>query len=193
MFASVKCSKTAKTIRSGIRNLIILKSTGSGFENYPKDEFTTLPETADRILATSFSATWTFKDQPAHYGRANEAILARLRKLDPHVLERAAVEHPAHQQLPANLGARAVVGDVRVVDVPGSGDAIEQAGLGWVARNDARSRRNELLEYVMSACGARNCATRQQRCAQRPRSSRQQEAAIQSHCSALVSSFLDEG
>src|SRR5580765_771789 len=64
MFANVKCSRTVKTVRSGIRNLIILKSTGSGFENYPKDEFTTLPETADRILATSFSSTWTFKDQP---------------------------------------------------------------------------------------------------------------------------------
>jgi urate oxidase len=75
MFASVNCSETAKTVRSGIRNLVILKSTGSGFENYPKDEFTTLPETADRILATSFSATWTFKEQPDHYSRANEGIL----------------------------------------------------------------------------------------------------------------------
>ncbi|MEY2576914.1 MAG: urate oxidase [Verrucomicrobiota bacterium] len=75
MFTSVNCSENAKTVRSGIRNLVILKSTGSGFENYPKDEFTTLPETADRILATSFSATWTFKEQPDHYSRANEGIL----------------------------------------------------------------------------------------------------------------------
>jgi urate oxidase len=81
MFASVKCSRTAKTIRSGIRDLVILKSTGSGFENYPKDEFTTLPETADRILATSFSATWTFKEQPEHYSRANEAILGAMLKI----------------------------------------------------------------------------------------------------------------
>lgn len=81
MFASVKCSKPEKTIRSGIRNLVILKSTGSGFENYPKDEFTTLPETADRILATSFSATWTFKEQPDHYGRANDAILSAMLKI----------------------------------------------------------------------------------------------------------------
>ena len=57
-----------KTIQSGVRDLVILKSTGSGFENYPKDEFTTLPETTDRILATSFSATWTFKEQPENYG-----------------------------------------------------------------------------------------------------------------------------
>jgi urate oxidase len=81
MFTSVNCSDATKTIRSGIRNLVILKSTGSGFENYPKDEFTTLPETADRILATSFSATWTFKDQPDHYGRANEAILSAMLRI----------------------------------------------------------------------------------------------------------------
>jgi urate oxidase len=81
MFTSVNCSDATKTIRSGIRNLVILKSSGSGFENYPKDEFTTLPETADRILATSFSATWTFKDQPEHYGRANEATLSAMLKV----------------------------------------------------------------------------------------------------------------
>ena len=81
MFTSAQCGGAAKTIRSGIRNLVILKSTGSGFENYPKDEFTTLAETADRILATSFSATWTFQEQPDHYGRANEAILSAMLRI----------------------------------------------------------------------------------------------------------------
>ena len=81
MFTHVVCDRKTKTIRSGIRDLVILKSTASGFENYPKDEFTTLPETADRILATSFSSTWTFKDQPADYGRANEAILSAMLKV----------------------------------------------------------------------------------------------------------------
>ena len=81
MFTHVACNESTKTISSGIRDLVILKSTGSGFENYPKDEFTTLPATADRILATSFSATWTFKDAPEHYGRANEAILSAMLKV----------------------------------------------------------------------------------------------------------------
>jgi urate oxidase len=80
-FTRVVCTASAKTIDSGIRDLVLLKSTGSGFENYPKDEFTTLPETADRILATSFSATWTFQDQPTDYLRANEAILDAMRKV----------------------------------------------------------------------------------------------------------------
>ena len=81
MFTRVVCDRTTKTVRSGIRDLVILKSTGSGFENYPKDEFTTLPETADRILATSFSATWTFKEQPGDYGRANDSILSAMLKI----------------------------------------------------------------------------------------------------------------
>jgi urate oxidase len=81
MFTHVVCRGSEKKVRSGVRDLVILKSTGSGFENYPKDEFTTLPETADRILATSFSATWTFKEQPDHYGRANEAILGAMLKV----------------------------------------------------------------------------------------------------------------
>jgi urate oxidase len=81
MFARISCDRTTKMVQSGIRDLVILKSTGSGFENYPKDEFTTLPETADRILATSFSSTWTFKDQPDNYNRANETILAAMLKV----------------------------------------------------------------------------------------------------------------
>src|SRR5215213_3747781 len=67
MFTRVLATAEGRRIESGIRDLVILKSTGSGFENYPRDEFTTLPETADRILATSFSSTWTFKEQPADY------------------------------------------------------------------------------------------------------------------------------
>lgn len=81
-FTEVACDKTnKKTVRSGVRDLVILKSTGSGFENYPKDEFTTLAEAADRILATSFSSIWTFTDQPDDYNRANEAILAAMLKV----------------------------------------------------------------------------------------------------------------
>jgi urate oxidase len=53
MFTHVVCDRKTKSIRSGVRDLVILKSTGSGFENYPKDEFTTLPETADRRDAES--------------------------------------------------------------------------------------------------------------------------------------------
>lgn len=48
------------TVVSGIKDLLILKTTDSGFEGYIKDQYTTLKETADRIFATQCEATWTY-------------------------------------------------------------------------------------------------------------------------------------
>lgn len=81
-FARVVCQRDSTAlVQSGIRDLVILKSTGSGFEGYPRDEFTTLPETADRILATSFSATWTFAAEPQSFAATNESALAAMLKV----------------------------------------------------------------------------------------------------------------
>ncbi|MBA3652051.1 MAG: urate oxidase [Chthoniobacterales bacterium] len=66
-FARALCRAESSELSAGVRDLVILKSTGSGFEGYPKCEYTTLPETADRILATSFRATWHFASVPAGY------------------------------------------------------------------------------------------------------------------------------
>ena len=46
------------TMISGFFGLTMLKSTRSGFVGYPKDRYTTLPETEDRILATDVSTRW---------------------------------------------------------------------------------------------------------------------------------------
>ncbi|MGH3390434.1 MAG: factor-independent urate hydroxylase [Actinomadura sp.] len=43
---------------SGLRDLTVLNSAGSEFWGYVKDEYTTLPETRDRILATCVNAEW---------------------------------------------------------------------------------------------------------------------------------------
>ncbi|GAA4480075.1 factor-independent urate hydroxylase [Microbacterium panaciterrae] len=48
------------TIIAGLQDLKVLKSTESGFVGYPKDRYTTLPETTDRILATSVTAKWRY-------------------------------------------------------------------------------------------------------------------------------------
>src|SRR5688500_11883187 len=42
----------ATHVISGLKDLTVLKSTQSGFAGFPRDKYTTLPETADRILAT---------------------------------------------------------------------------------------------------------------------------------------------
>jgi urate oxidase len=43
---------------SGLTELVLLNSTDSEFRGYVKDRYTTLPETDDRILATSVTAQW---------------------------------------------------------------------------------------------------------------------------------------
>ncbi|HET9227596.1 MAG TPA: urate oxidase, partial [Thermoanaerobaculia bacterium] len=55
-------------VRAGIEDLVVMKTAKSAFEGFPRDRFTTLPETADRLLATSVRATWTYSriDIPFH-------------------------------------------------------------------------------------------------------------------------------
>ncbi|KAM7223647.1 uricase [Rhypophila decipiens] len=48
-------------LKSGIADLTVLKSTGSAFHGFVRDEFTTLAETWDRILSTDVDSTWTWK------------------------------------------------------------------------------------------------------------------------------------
>ena len=48
------------SIVSGVSDLVVLNSTASEFWGYPKDRYTTLKETTDRILATSVSARWRY-------------------------------------------------------------------------------------------------------------------------------------
>jgi urate oxidase len=50
-------------VSAGITDLLILKTTDSGFENYIKDQYTTLKETSDRIFATQCEVQWTY-DSP---------------------------------------------------------------------------------------------------------------------------------
>ena len=47
-------------MKSGIKNYTILKTTQSGFENFHRDEFRTLPDTNDRLMGTSVDAEWTY-------------------------------------------------------------------------------------------------------------------------------------
>jgi len=49
------------TIQSKVGGLLVLKSTGSAFYGFHRDEYTSLAETWDRILSTEVDAEWTWK------------------------------------------------------------------------------------------------------------------------------------
>jgi urate oxidase len=63
---------------SGLRDLVVLKSTGSEFHGFPKDEYTTLPETDDRILATAVTARWRFAGLDVDWAASFESVRSTL-------------------------------------------------------------------------------------------------------------------
>lgn len=62
----------------GLTGLTVLKSTGSGFVGYPKDRYTTLAETTDRVLATDISARWRYTDNDIDFNASYRQIRALL-------------------------------------------------------------------------------------------------------------------
>ena len=49
-----------ETVEAGVDDLHVLKSGRSGFSGFPRDEYTTLKATDDRIFATAVSACWRY-------------------------------------------------------------------------------------------------------------------------------------
>jgi urate oxidase len=50
-------------VLSGLSGLVVLKTTGSAFAGFPRDRFTTLAGTDDRILATAVTARWRHTEE----------------------------------------------------------------------------------------------------------------------------------
>ncbi|HEY2126955.1 MAG TPA: urate oxidase [Streptosporangiaceae bacterium] len=67
------------SVVSGIAGLTVLNTTDSEFWGFPRDEYTTLAETTDRILATEVSAWWRYRDPDtdwaAAFAGARQALL----------------------------------------------------------------------------------------------------------------------
>jgi urate oxidase len=63
---------------SGVRDLTVLKSTGSEFKGFLKDEYTTLQETDDRIMATSLVSRWRHETTDVDWNKSYDGIVAAL-------------------------------------------------------------------------------------------------------------------
>lgn len=101
-------------VESGVRDLVILKSSGSGFSGFPRDAFTTLPETEDRLFATALSATWRWKAAPASYAAANRVVMEAM--LRPFSTEHSpSVQATMFQMGEAALGAVGEIAQIHLV------------------------------------------------------------------------------
>jgi urate oxidase len=61
-------------VLSGVRDLVLLKSTGSEFAGFLRDRYTTLAETDDRVLATSLTARWRHGPSDTDWSAVNTGV-----------------------------------------------------------------------------------------------------------------------
>jgi urate oxidase len=58
--ATIGASRGGTTVEAGVEDLIVMKTTRSAFSGFPRDRYTTLPETDDRLMATKLTAIWRY-------------------------------------------------------------------------------------------------------------------------------------
>jgi urate oxidase len=72
--AEVSGTRETTAVRAGVADLVVLKSSHSGFEGYRNDIFTTLKETSDRIFATAIQANCLYSRAGLAYGTVWQGI-----------------------------------------------------------------------------------------------------------------------
>jgi urate oxidase len=111
--ATVTRSRSAGLdVRSGIAGLAVLKTRGSAFSGFLRDEYTVLAETGDRILATEVSAEWSYGAgaEPAYDDIRATARAALVTTFSEHDSE--SVQHTLYAMGAAVLAGCAVVSRV---------------------------------------------------------------------------------
>jgi len=104
-------TRAAVTIKSGIQDLLILKTTGSAFKGYVKDKYTTLKETDDRIFATEAEIRWKYVREDLDFNichkNIRQAILETFAKHDS-----LSVQHTLYAMGESALAACADVSEI---------------------------------------------------------------------------------
>jgi urate oxidase len=58
--ATVTATRGGTVVEAGVEDLIVMKTRHSAFSGFPRDRYTTLPETDDRLMATKVTAIWRY-------------------------------------------------------------------------------------------------------------------------------------
>jgi urate oxidase len=111
--AVVTVDGDATLVLAGLTGLVVLKTTGSEFCGFPRDRYTTLAETRDRILATAVTARWRYTstelDWDACFAGVRTALLEAF--ADTHSL---ALQQSLHAMGQAALERNPDVAEVRL-------------------------------------------------------------------------------
>jgi urate oxidase len=89
--AVVTATRDEITVDAGIADLTLMKTAKSAFSGFPRDEYTTLPDTDDRIMATKLTATWRYVDETEYEASFAAIVRTLLDEFAAH--ESASVQH----------------------------------------------------------------------------------------------------
>jgi len=123
------------SIGAGVKDLVILKSSRSGFTGFLRDEYTTLPDVADRILATALTATWRYRTADLDFNLTWRAVRnTMLETFAEHNSQ--SVQHTLHAMGQAVLANVDAVTAVRLVMPNKHHLPVDLARLGLDNRNE---------------------------------------------------------
>jgi urate oxidase len=97
-------------VASGVTNLVLLKTTDSAFADFARDRFTTLSDTADRILATAVTASWRYRPGVRDFGVRERIRQVLVETFAAH--HSRSVQHTLYAMADAALAACADIIDI---------------------------------------------------------------------------------
>jgi urate oxidase len=76
--ATVAASRGGPSVEAGIEDLVVMKTRRSAFSGFPRDRYTTLAETDDRLMATKVTAIWRYGPTDLDFDGTFEAVRSTL-------------------------------------------------------------------------------------------------------------------
>jgi urate oxidase len=112
--ATVVAGRDRTVVEAGIEDLVVMKTTRSAVSGFPRDRFTTLAETDDRLMATKLTAIWTYGSPDLDFDRTWAAVRDTLLEVFAEH-DSASVQHSIWIMAKAMLERHAELDEVRMV------------------------------------------------------------------------------
>lgn len=111
--ARIEATRADQTIDAGLDGLFVMKTAKSAFAGFPRDRFTTLPDTSDRIFATIVHAMWRYRQDYFDFDMAATHVRrVLLERFAEH--ESQSVQHTLHAMGEAVLAAHPAVEHITI-------------------------------------------------------------------------------
>jgi len=133
--ATLQCDRQRTNVGAGLTDLLILKSSRSAFTGFLRDEYTTLTDATDRLLATSLTATWRYRDADHDFGTSWQAVRQTLLEAFAEH-ESKSVQHTLHAMSQAVLESVDTITAIRLVMPNKHHLPVDLARLGLDSRNE---------------------------------------------------------